>query len=421
MELFFVLLILLVATRSFGELAVRAGQPSLVGELVAGILLGVIIGNWTGLLPELEHLRDNHMMHAITDLGMFFIMLFAGIEMQPHKIFKYSGPSFFVAVGGLVVPLALGAALGWVFLPDTPLRFIQAAFIGTALAITAVPASVRILLDLGKLNSRSGQIIVTAAAFDDVLSLLVLAWLTGLMGVFNGGVGIGPNELFLLIGKVAVFFIITALIGFYVFPFCGKFLSRLKKKEKEMELSVLLIAALAFAVLAEKLDLHFILGAFVAGVFFGRRTITPKIYEDVRNKVSGMTFGFLAPVFFASIGLNLTLSAFTAIPLFLFLLILAAFAGKLIGAGGAAYALGLGRREATAVGVGMSARGAVELVIADIALKGGLFIQHGAVFSPVVSNLFSAVVIMAVVTTLATPILLKRVYGMDNKGATTGA
>ena len=319
------------------------------------------------------------------------------------------------------MPLALGAALGWVFLPDTPLRFIQAAFIGTALAITAVPASVRLLLDLGKLNSRSGQIIVTAAAFDDVLSLLVLAWLTGLMGVFNGGVGIGPNELFLLIGKVAVFFIITALIGFYVFPFCGKFLSRLKKKEKEMELSVLLIAALAFAVLAEKLDLHFILGAFVAGVFFGRRTITPKIYEDVRNKVSGMTFGFLAPVFFASIGLNLTLSAFTAIPLFLFLLILAAFAGKLIGAGGAAYALGLGRREATAVGVGMSARGAVELVIADIALKGGLFIQHGAVFSPVVSNLFSAVVIMAVVTTLATPILLKRVYGMDNKGATTGA
>lgn len=404
MELFYVLLVLLVVTRAFGELAERVGQPALVGELVSGIVLGTVVGQYAEALPILSGLQDNRVFEAITDLGVFFIMLFAGIEMQPSKILQYSRQSLAVAVGGMVLPLALGVALGFAFLPVSDFLIAQALFLGTALAITAVPATVKILIDLGRLDTPSGQIIVSAAVFDDVLSLLLLAWLTGLIGA---GEATGLAGLAALAGKIVIFFAVTAVIGFYAFPWGGKFLKHVK--EKELDFSAMLIAALAFAVLAEALDLHFILGSFVAGVFFGRKTIDDQTYDGVRSKVSGMTFGFLAPIFFASIGLNLSLQAFTEIPAFLLLLVVTAFLGKLIGAGVAAYAFGLNRTEAAAVGIGMSARGAVELVIADIALQAGMFAPPG-VTSPLLDHLFSAVVIMAVLTTVATPILLKRVY-----------
>jgi Kef-type K+ transport system membrane component KefB len=258
-------------------------------------------------------------------------------------------------------------------------------------------------MDLGVLESRSGQIIVSAAVFDDILSLILLAWLTALIGAEPGNVfTFGP-----LLLKVLAFFTITTVIGVFVFPLGGRLMRRIK--QREFEFSALLVGALAFSVLAELLELHFIVGAFMAGLFFGRKTIDEPAYDDVRGKVSAMTFGFLAPIFFASVGLNLDFSAVVAVPAFLVWLLLAAFVGKLIGAGVAARWVGLTRSEAAAVGVGMSARGAVELVIADIALEAGLFeVVPGT--APVVEHIFSAVVIMAVLTTLVTPLLLKRIY-----------
>jgi Kef-type K+ transport system membrane component KefB len=129
-------------------------------------------------------------------------------------------------------------------------------------------------------------------------------------------------------------------------------------------------------------------------------------------KFLDLLFGFLAPVFFVSVGLNLDLSALSSIPGFLIILIVAAFIGKLIGAGLAAYSCGLSKSESTVVGVGMSARGAVEIIIADIALKAGLFHIAG-IDDPIVNHMFSAIVIMAIVTTVATPILLRQIYKMD--------
>jgi Kef-type K+ transport system membrane component KefB len=258
-------------------------------------------------------------------------------------------------------------------------------------------------MDLGKLESRSGQIIVSAAVFDDILSLILLAWLTGLMEAGpTGGFALGP-----LVLNVLAFFVITITVGVFVFPLGGRFMRSVK--QKELEFSALLVAALAFSVLAELLDLHFIVGAFMAGLFFGRKTIDEPAYDDVRNKTSAMTFGFLAPIFFASVGLQLDFAAVFVVPAFVAWLLIVAFLGKFIGAGVAARWVGLTRRDAAAVGVGMSARGAIELVIADIALEAGLFdVVPGT--APVVEHIFSAVVIMAVLTTLATPVLLKRIY-----------
>jgi Kef-type K+ transport system membrane component KefB len=407
MDLFYVLLILLVVTRALGEVAERLGQPALVGELISGVLLGTLFSQFAELFPTLSGLGENRVFNAIADLGMFFIMLFAGIEMQPRKLLEYSGQSLAVAVGGMGLPLALGVGLGLWFLPESDIRMAQALFVGTALAITAVPATVRILMDLDRLNTPSGQIIVSAAVADDVMSLLLLAWLTGLI---TAGGAPGVFEIAVLAGKIVLFFAITAFAGLYVFPWGGKYLKHVKGKE--IDFSLVLIGALAFAVLAELLDLHFILGAFVAGVFFGRKTVDEITYERVRTKVSGMTFGFLAPIFFASVGMNMDIRALSEVPVFLVLLTAFALVGKLLGSGLPAYWLGLGRRDALAVGIGMSARGAVELVIVDIALRAGMFSVPG-VESAVLDNLFSAVVVMAIITTLATPIVLRWIYMND--------
>ena len=220
------------------------------------------------------------------------------------------------------------------------------------------------------------------------------------------------GEVAVLGWKIVIFFGVTAFVGIVIYPRGGKLLKHVR--EKELEISVVLIAALAFSVFADWLGLHFILGAFVAGAYFGRKTVDKRTYEDVRSKISAMTFGFLAPIFFASIGLNLDMGALTGAPLFAALLVIAAFIGKIVGAGGAARGVGFSKNEAAAIGVGMSPRGAVELVIAGIALKSGLF-ETAGVGAPVVENLFSAVVVMAVVTTVLSPIILKRVFSrLDN-------
>ena len=183
-------------------------------------------------------------------------------------------------------------------------------------------------------------------------------------------------------------------------------------KVEEMTFSFLLLVGAFFAVLAEVLGLHFILGAFAAGLFFGKHTISQEVYSDLHTKLSGITTGFLAPIFFASIGIELNLSALTEVPIFLLSLVGLAFFGKLLGAAIPARLLGFSSREAWAVGLGMNARGAVGLIIAGIALDSGLFIAKGEP-SLVVENLFSAVVIVVILTTIVAPTGIKWALSRD--------
>ena len=204
--------------------------------------------------------------------------------------------------------------------------------------------------------------------------------------------------------RIGAFIGISAVLGIWLLPFLARILKRFWIDE--LEFSFLLVTGLGFSLLAEWFGLHFILGAFLAGLFFTRRMLDKKIFAGVKNRVSGITTGFLSPIFFASIGMRLDLSAISTIPLFLFLLILAAVLGKMLGAGLPAYWVTRSWHEASLVGFGMNARGAVELIIADIALRQGLFL-HPDPAPVIVSSLFSAVVIMAVLTTLITPIGLR--------------
>lgn len=410
MEILYVLLVLLVATRVMGELAVRIGQPALTGELLAGVLIGILVTNQSGAFPVLSGLSQNQVFRAITDLGIFFLMVMAGLELRPEKLAKTSLQSAAVALGGLILPLGLGWMLGVAFLPESELQKAQALFIGVALAITAVPVSVGVLLSMNKLDTPVGRLIVSAAVLDDILSLLLLAVLTAVLQ--TGGIP-GASELALLGGKIVLFFSIAVPLGMFVFPLLGNQIGRLHSSE--FDFSFLLIAGLAYSVLAELLSMHFLIGAFVAGLFFKKNTIDEQAYEDISKKVSAVTYGFLAPVFFASIGMHLDGAALVDAPWFVLSLLAAATAGKMLGSGIPARLFGFSGQDAWAVGIGMNARGAVELVIADVAFRAGLFDIPDPP-PPVVASLYSAIVLTAIATTFATPIGLKWIYRRSDQG-----
>lgn len=414
MELVVALLVVLVMTRAFGEVAVRLGQPALVGELLSGVALGLLLRSYNEASPLLEYygaparptvlqLADDPVFVALTDLGIFFLMLHGGIELRARDLAKASWRALVIAVSGMTLPLAMGYAVGLWFLPASDLRTAQCLFLGTTLAITAVPVTIRVLMDLNALDTGAGSLIVSAAIFDDVLSLLLLAVLTTLIEQGHVPSIFGTAALAF---RILVFFAVTAAIGRYLIPPTGRFLRFFKTAE--FEFTALIAVALAFAAFAELLGLHFILGAFLAGLFFERHVAGTATYEDVHRKVAAVTTGFLAPLFFASIGLQFNTDAIAAVPVFLGTLVACAFVSKLIGAGLPAYLFGMTGRESLIVGVGMSGRGAVELIVAGVALRAGLFAAPTPP-PPVVANMFSAVVAVAVVTTLAVPILLRRV------------
>lgn len=404
MNILYILLILLIVTRVFGEVAVRLQQPALVGELIGGIFLGLFVTQYSGTFPILAGIQDNEVFTAISNLAIFFIMLLGGLEMRPRDLARASGRGVPVALGGILVPLILGYWAGIHFIPENPARVAQSLFIGVALAVTAVPVTVKVLMDLGQLDSTVGKLIVTAALFDDVLSLILLAVLTALAA--SGSVP-PVGELVWLTVKIIVFFSAAYGVGRLLLPWLGRFLKRLELDY--IEISFVLAWALALAVVAEYMGMHFVVGAFLAGLLFTRHTVDQGTYEHVMKHVEGMTTGFFAPVFFASIGMHLDLAAIGNIPGMLAVILVIAFCGKLIGAGGAARATGLSGRESIGVGFGMNARGAVELIVADIALRAGLFSQPEPT-PPAVKYLYSVIVIVAVVTTVTSPIVLRRIF-----------
>jgi len=401
-DILYLILVLLVVTRVFAELAEQVKLPAIVGELVAGVALGFVLQGSLDSLALLRSACESETFAALASLGMFFLMLLTGIRMEPLEFARTSKSAFVVALGGLIVPVGAGFALGLAVLPESSFKLVQSLFLGTALAITAVPVAVRIFMDLGQLDTPVGRTVIAAALWDDLLSLFLLALLLAAIGEDFSGV-FQAGAALVVIGKVLAFFAITIPVGLFVFPLVGKYLRHLHFPE--VDFSMLLIAALAYAVFAEMMGLHFIIGAFIAGMFFHPNVVDVEVYERVEQQTSGITRGFLAPIFFVSVGLYLDFSAISQVPGFVAILILIAFVSKLVGAGLPAFWVGHSKREALMVGIGMSGRGAVELIVAGVALEAGLFLQPYPT-PPIVESLFSSIVIMALVTTIATPIFL---------------
>jgi Kef-type K+ transport system membrane component KefB len=405
------LLLVLAAARLVGGLVSRLGHPSTVGELLAGLGFAALALTLGSSVPFLEALPDSRALHGIADVAIFLIILNAAVELEPREIAEHSRESFAVAIGGMLVPLAAGFAFAWALLPPGPLAQPQAFLVGIAMAVTAIPVSVKVLGDLGLLHARIGETVVAAAIFDDVISLVLLAILTAMIATGNlPGIG----ALGLLLAKVALFFLVTRLLGVHVYPTIARRLRLLDATA--VEFSALAIVGLAYGVLAELLGMHWIMGAFMAGLYFEKSRVGAVAHAEMRILLNAITAGVLAPLYFAWIGMRVELDALFAVPLLVMALTLTAFGSKLLGSGLAARWAGLNTREAASVGVAMNARGAVELVILQIALDAGLF-RAADGSDPFVANLFSALVVMSAVTTLAAPILLRLLNGSSRRSA----
>jgi Kef-type K+ transport system membrane component KefB len=389
------LLLLLIVSRVIGELVERLGQPAMIGEIAAGIILGPSALALIHYTPEIQ---------AIADLGVFLLVFLVGMEMDLDVLWRaFRGRGALVGVAGFTIPLALGILVGYGFSMGPT----QMIFIGLCIAITALPVSVRILMDLDKLQTDIGQRIISAAVTNDVASLLLL-------GIILGAESHGPSTKSLLTSvslallKALVFMaaiiVVSRLIKKYTpgrFRRSRNLIDPLlaKLKGKESLFAIVLLFVIAFASLSEWLGLHFIVGAFFGSMLLSHAVLGRANYEEVRKTASNVTMGFLGPIFFAAIGLEFDASSLRNWKIVVAILAVA-FGGKIIGGYIGGRLAGLADKQSWALGIGLNGRGIMELVIANVALA-NKFIGN---------QLFTVLVLMATVTTIVTPILLKRAY-----------
>ncbi|MCL2328806.1 MAG: cation:proton antiporter [Bacteroidetes bacterium] len=392
---FFVnLLILLVTARLFGELFEHFKQPAMIGEILAGIVLGPTIFNLIHRTSEIQ---------VVSDLGIFLLIIIAGLEVNIDEILKSAkGKNLVISISAFFLPIFSGFAVGYFF----GVEAMTAVFIGLCVAITALPVSVRILMDLGKLNSSTGQKIISVAIFDDVLALTILGVILNVKDSDMSFASVSLQalislaKLLLFIAIISCSYILIKKISKrdnYIENKIDKLLLLLKGKE--LLFSLFFIFILIFATVTELLGFHFIVGAFFGAMLLSEKVVGKKHLDSIHNTTNGLAMGFLSPIFFAGIGLEFNISSIHNWWFLLAILGISYFS-KIAGGFLGSKIAGLSNRVSFTIGIGLNARGIMELVIANIAYQAGM----------ISLEIFSMLVIMGVLTTLTTPVALKRFF-----------
>jgi len=385
-EFFIAIVIMLLVAKLFGELFRRIKQPALVGELLAGIILG----------PSLfGFFRPDESFDVFKGLAVFFLMFFAGMEMNISEIRKASKHALVISAIAFFVPFFVGHQAGLIFGLDNT----QSLFIGLLLSITAIPVSAIILMEFGLLKSKIGNTVITAAVINDILALLVLAVILQLPS--DGTISVNYADLGESTLKISAFFGIVAILALVISRQSLQVPQKIdllisKLRTKEAGFGVLLILAVTFSLFAHYSDLHFIVGAFFAGLIFGKN-FSQKHGEHAHRFVSGFTFGLFAPIFFVLIGLEFNVhSLVDSMPLFVALLGIA-IATKICAGYIGARITKFSHNDGLVIGCLMNGRGMVELAIASIGYSVGILDVR----------LFSIAVTIGFVTTILTPVIAK--------------
>jgi Kef-type K+ transport system membrane component KefB len=382
-----IVLILLVAW-VLGDLFQRIRMPRLLGELLAGLVLGPPLLGWV---------QPREAMTVLSDLGIFFLMFYSGMEMNPHELLEHFWVSAAVAVGGFVVPFGLGFVVARFF----GATVLQSLFMAMGLSVTALAVGARVLQDMEIHHSKVGHIIIGAAIVDDILALISFSVLTGLAKTGQ----VDFLKILLLLAEVAAFFGVTILLGHFVLP---RFTRRLQDVEAK-GFTFALSAALIMGFLAEVVGLHLIIGAFLAGQFVRKEVVEPELYRRLHDRFFNIIYGFLGPIFFVSLSFHVNMNLPAQDGWFLAAIIGVAVLGKI---GGCALPVAIMRRnwqEAAVIGLGMNGRGAVELIVAKavLLLSYGLM-ESKAITEPLLTqSQFTILILMAFITTLLTPISLR--------------
>jgi Kef-type K+ transport system membrane component KefB/nucleotide-binding universal stress UspA family protein len=392
--------VLLFVARALGEVATRLGQPSVIGEILAGIILGPSL--LSGLFPAVNELIipqtevQGYLLEVISLLGAMFLLLITGLETDIQLIKRHAKTAISVSFGGITVTFITGFFLGQnlpdFLLADSNERLVFSLFVATAMAISAIPVIAKVLMDMNLMRRDIGQTILAAGMSDDTIGWILLSTVAGIAA----GDAVTTGTVLTTVGSVLAFLILSFTVGRWM---VRKLLIYVQDEviSSDRLLSLVIILAFLWGAITQLLNLEAILGAFVMGIIFG---MMPRLPEDVIHKLESLALGIFAPVFFAVAGLKvnvINLFDTTLIVITLIVIGIATF-GKVAGTYvGARF---IGRKDhwtSLSFGAGLNARGAMEIIIATIGLRLGILSQ----------DMFSIIVVMAIATSLMAPVALR--------------
>lgn len=397
LQLLLLLVIIIVVAKAAGAVSNKFGQPAVFGEIAIGLILGPTALDLLGL-PVFSHavshgpsaVEPTSLLAEVTDLadiGVILLMFVAGMETDLHRLRKVGVVALSAAVGGVVLPMLGGIVVARFF----GLGWKESVFVGTILTATSVSISAQTLMELKALRSKEGSTIIGAAVIDDVLGVIVLSLVIAFSLVGGGGARDVAVTVFAMLG----FFVVSIMLGM-------KYLERITKlvvkvPASQALMAFVLVVTFFYAWAAEYLgQVAAITGSYIAGVLFARTKFREKIDEGIHP----ITYSMFVPVFFVSIGLRANGRELSGALTFTALIVLVAIVAKVLGCAFGSRVAGFSSIESVRVGVGMVSRGEVGLIVASVGLTYGIIER----------DVFSMMIIMVLVTTMVTPLLLRRVF-----------
>ncbi|WP_298882669.1 cation:proton antiporter [uncultured Bradyrhizobium sp.] len=393
-------IVLLIAVgRGLGEIMQRIGQPSVIGELLAGIILGPSLFGW--IWPEAQAAifpktpEQKAMLDGIAQVGILLLLLLTGMETDLKLVKKVGKAAIAISIAGILVPFACGFALGE-FLPEALLprpeqRLVASLFMGTALSISSVKIVAVVVREMNFMRRNVGQIIVATAIIDDTIGWIIIAVIFSLASQGTLDIASVAKAVLGTLVFLAVSFTIGRRLAFQLIRWANDNLV-----SAAAVITVILLLMGVMALITHAIGVHTVLGAFVAGILVGE---SPILTRQIDERLRGLISSFFMPVFFGLAGLSADLSVLRDPSLLMLtgLLVVIASVGKFGGAFVGGTVGGLSTRESLALASGMNARGSTEVIIATIGLSIGVLSQ----------NLFTMIVTMAIVTTMAMPPMLR--------------
>ncbi len=389
LDLILALAIIIAAAKVGGYISTRLGQPSVLGELLAGIILGPTVLSFFINFPMFEDVAKlQGTVIEFAELGVLLLMMLAGLELHLSELLKAGKVSSISGTLGVFLPLGAGYGTAVAFGLDST----EAIFIGLALAATSVSISAQTLMELKVLRSRVGLALLGAAVFDDILVILLLS----IASIFALGAAGESTSIAVIIVRMFGYLIGAGVLGYLFIPRLAYWVNRLRIYKGLIAFSLVILLLYAWS--AEAIGgIAGITGAFLIGLLLGQ---TP-FKTDIEKGLSPMAYGFFVPVFFVNIGLAVNLRAISGSDwTFAIMLTIVAILSKIIGCGLGARAGGLTNKESLQLGIGMVSRGEVGLIVAAFAVAQGVFGQ----------NAFSITVFMVIIATLVTPPMLRAAF-----------
>lgn len=399
LEFILAMVIIIISAKLGGYISTRFNQPSVLGELLAGLLLGPtlldMLHNWTLLFHHAESLEE--LLAFMAEIGVILLMLLAGLELHLPDLLNAGKVSALSGILGVLVPLGLGFGAAVLFGAGTN----EALFLGLTLAATSVSISAQTLMELNVLRSRVGLALLGAAVFDDILVILTLSIAFVLVGESAGGI----SGVVLTIVNMVLYIGVASALGLWVLPWLAHRIHHLPISKGT--LAFVLVVCLLYSYAAEIFGgMAAITGAFLAGLFLGRT----QIKEEIEEGISAIAYSFFVPIFFVDIGLEVDLSAISGNAWwFAAVFTIIAIISKISGSGLGAKLAGFTNREAFQLGIGMVSRGEVGLIVASFALTAGLISQEN----------FSIAVFMVIMATLVTPPMLRTAFANHSQTASS--